>query len=138
RAPGPGSMTILTSVARWVLANSPAPVLLLRPGGRPATPLGSLLVPVDCPPGGTIARGAATALGRATGAKIVLVEVVVPVPGSAYGVLPGMTLGGFIDPAWDQEALKSARSYVDNLARHVRETGLTVECRVALGDVATE
>jgi nucleotide-binding universal stress UspA family protein len=137
-APGPRSMTILTSVARWVLANSPAPVLLVRPGGQYTTGLHSLLVPVDGSPGGSIALGAAAALARASGAKIVLLDVVVPVPASVYAALPGMTLGGLIDPAWEQEALDSARGYVGSLARHLREQGLSAETHVALGDVSTE
>jgi nucleotide-binding universal stress UspA family protein len=138
RAPGPRSMAILTSVARWVLANSPAPVLLARKGGVASTQLRTLLVPVDGSPGGSIALGAAVPLARASGARIVLLEVVVPVPASAYAALPGMTLGGSIDPTWEQAALASARVYVDQLAQRLGERGQQTESRVALGDVGAQ
>jgi nucleotide-binding universal stress UspA family protein len=138
RALGPRSITTLTSVARFVLANSPAPLLLVRPDGISTTHLRTLLVPVDGSPGGSIALGVATALAGPTGAKIVLLNVVVPVPAAAYAALPGMTLGGFIDPAWEQEALVSVRSYIDKIARHLRDAGLTAETHVAVGQVQTE
>src|SRR5207237_388580 len=134
-APGPRSIAVLTSVARFVLANSPAPVVLVRTDGICSTLLQTLLVPVDGSPGGSIALGVATALAGANGARIVLVDVVVPVPVAAYAALPGMTLGGFVDPAWEQEALDSARHYVDNIAHHLHDGGLTAEGHVAVGEV---
>ena len=138
RAPGPRSITTLTSVARFVVANSPSPLLLVRPDGICATRLRTLLVPVDGSPGGSIALGVATALAGPTGAKIVLLNVVVPVPAAAYAALPGMTLGGFVDPAWEQEALVSGRSYTDNIARHLHDARLTAEAHIAVGEVQAE
>jgi nucleotide-binding universal stress UspA family protein len=137
-APGPRSMTILTSVARWVLAHSSAPVLLVRPGQICPTTLHTVLVPVDGSPGGSIALGMAVALARSTGANIALLDVVVPVPASVYAALPSMTLGGFIDPAWEQAALTCAQTYLATIARHLRESGLTVDPHLAVGEVPTE
>jgi nucleotide-binding universal stress UspA family protein len=137
-APGPRSMSILTSVAHWVLSNSSAPILLAREGGDSPKALRTLLVPVDGSPGGSIALGAAVALARSSGAKLELLEVVVPVPASVYAALPGMTLGGYIDPAWEQEAVTSARAYVDRVADHLRESGLRAHSHVALGEVFAE
>jgi nucleotide-binding universal stress UspA family protein len=138
RAPGPRSMTILTSVARWVLASGLAPVLLVRPGQKSTTNMRTLLVPVDGSPGGSIALGVAVALARSTGAKIALLDVVVPVPASVYAALPGMTLGGFINPAWEQAALRCAQAYVADIGRHLRESGVTVDTHIAVGEVPTE
>jgi nucleotide-binding universal stress UspA family protein len=49
-----------------------------------------------------------------------------------------MTLGGFIDPAWEAEALHSAREYVGNMAQHLRDAGLQAEGHVALGEIASQ
>lgn len=100
--------------------------------------MGTLLVPVDGSPGASIALGAATALARASGAQIELLEVVVPVPAPSYAALPGMTLGGFIDPAWEAETLHSARAYVQHMARRLRDAGNQAEGHVALGDVSSQ
>jgi nucleotide-binding universal stress UspA family protein len=131
-------MTSLTSIARFVLANSSAPVLLVRPDSICSTRLRTLVVPVDGSPGDSVALGVATALASATHAKIVLVDVVVPVPAAVYAALPTITLGGFIDPAWEQAALDAARSYVDNIADHLHERSITVEALVAVGEVQAE
>src|SRR6185436_2730669 len=53
---------ILGSVASGVVAQSPVPVVLLRPGGHKTTRVRVLLVPVDGSPGGSVALGAALAL----------------------------------------------------------------------------
>jgi nucleotide-binding universal stress UspA family protein len=138
RARSAGSIAVLTSVARHVLANSPAPVLLVRPDGVQTGHFQTLLVPVDGSPGGSLALAAATALARMTGARIVLLDVVVPIEAQELAALPGMTLGGFIDPAWEELAHTSARTYVEGLARRLRDARFTVEAHVTTGQVGNE
>jgi nucleotide-binding universal stress UspA family protein len=138
RAPSAHSITVLTSVARHVLANSPAPVLLVRPGDICARQFRTLLVPVDGSPGGSLALAAATALARPTGARIVLLDVVVPIEAHELAALPGMTLGGFIDPAWEELAQATARTYVQSLACLLRDARFSVEAHVTTGQVASE
>ena len=137
-APGRRAMTSLISVAHWVVPNSPAPVVLVPPGARVSAYLRTLLVPIDGSPGASLALAAASALARASGARIELLQVVLPVPAAAYAALPGMTLGGTIDPAWETEALASAQSYVEHMARRLRDTGHTADGHVAVGDVANQ
>ena len=137
-APGRQAMTSLISVAHWIVPNSPAPVVLIPPGARVSACLQTLLVPIDGSPGASLALAAASALARVSGAHIELLQVVVPVPAPAYAALPGMTLGGTIDPAWETEALASARSYVEHMARRLSETGHTAGGHVAVGEVANQ
>jgi nucleotide-binding universal stress UspA family protein len=135
---GARSIAALTSVARHVLANSPAPVLLVRQGDVRPRRFRTLLVPVDGSPGGSLALAAATALARVTGARIVLLDVVVPIEAQELVALPGMTLGGFIDPAWEELAQTAARTYVESLAGRLRDARFTVEAHMATGQVASE
>ncbi len=132
---GVGRM-VLGSVATAVLERSPIPLMLMRPGGRRTTEIKRLFVPVDGTPGGSLALGAAVGLARATGAKIFLLEVVVPVPAYAYEAMPGATLGGYVDTQWDLEAQDSARGYVDGLAARLRATGIDAEGHARVGAVA--
>jgi nucleotide-binding universal stress UspA family protein len=125
---------VLGSVAAGVLAQSPAPVVLLRPGGRKTTGVRALLVPVDGSPGGAVALGAALALARATGAALHVLEVVVPVPLYAGYPTDGVP-PVYVDPSWDAEALQSARGYVEALAAKVRHHGVRAEGRAVLGQV---
>jgi nucleotide-binding universal stress UspA family protein len=138
RAIGQRSILALTSVARHVVTESPAPVLLLRPGAIGAGQVHTLLVPVDGSPGGSLALAAARALAHATGSRIVLLDVVVPVPATALAALPGMTVGGYIDAAWEDLARASAHNYVDSLAYSLTSAGVVCEGRVATGDVSAE
>jgi nucleotide-binding universal stress UspA family protein len=137
-AHGSRSILALTSVARQVLAESPAPILMVHPGGRGAHHIQKLLVPVDGSPGGSLALAAAAWLCRRTGASMVLLDVVVPVPIDAFAAMPALSLGAYVDPAWEDQARSAARIYVDSLARLLTETGLVCEARVATGDVASE
>src|SRR5690349_1079564 len=75
---------VLGSVAQGVLADGRTPVLLVRPGGHPVSAIRTLLVPLDGSPGGAIALGLALGLARATGAALVLVQVVVRLPPYPY------------------------------------------------------
>jgi nucleotide-binding universal stress UspA family protein len=49
-----------------------------------------------------------------------------------------VTLGGFIDPSWEDLARTTARGYVDALAKQVARTGVAIESRLATGEVAVE
>jgi nucleotide-binding universal stress UspA family protein len=134
---------VLGSVAEHVLALSPAPLLLLRPGGQYVSQIKSVLVPVDGSPGGALALGAAVGLAEASGASLRLLQVVVPIPNYIYGAYAfnGET---YVDPAWDEEARLSAQTYVDGLAVRLRGGGLAVDTEVfiapsvanAIADVA--
>jgi nucleotide-binding universal stress UspA family protein len=135
---GSHSIAALASVSRRVLASSPAPVLLVRPGGVRTTRIRTLLVPVDGSPGGSLALGVALAMTRVTGARIVLLDVVVPLAATEFGDLQGMTHGGFVDPNWEQLAHTTARAYVDGLAEQLARKGVNVEPRLATGEVVAE
>src|SRR5262249_7593190 len=125
---------ILGSVAAGVAVGSPVPVVLLRPGGHKTSQVRSLLVPVDGSPGGSVALGAALARRSATGAAIHLLEVVVPVPLFA-GYPADVAMPVYVDPSWDDEALASARGYVDALAAKLRRHGVEADGRALLGQV---
>jgi len=114
----------LGSVADQVLARSPVPVVLMRPGERRITGIHTLLVPVDGSPGGSLALGTAVSLARATGAFITLVQVTVPIAMQTL-VADGYGGTGYYDPEWDEVSLSSAKAYVDGLVAHLREDGFT-------------
>lgn len=99
---------LLGSVAERTLQHSPVPVLLRRPGGKHVMAIRTLLVPVDGSPGGALALGTAVALARSTRARIVLVQVVVPLA-IALTNSWGAIVPSYIDPAWDDETLSSAQ-----------------------------
>jgi nucleotide-binding universal stress UspA family protein len=138
RAVGPHSMVALTSVAQEVEARSPCPVLVTRRGETQPEHLRTLLVPIDGSPGGSLALAAASALARAAHGRIALLDVVVPVREEAVAALPGMTVGGFIDPAWEDVAHAAANEYVDAIAWRLQSTGIKTEARVATGDIPNE
>jgi nucleotide-binding universal stress UspA family protein len=120
---------IFGSVAEGVVAESPVPVLLVRPGGHRTTQLKTLLVPVDWSPGAALALGTAAPLARKTGAKIALVQVVVP----ATIVYPGPAL--WADPLWDEDVLASAQRHVNGLAERLQRAGFTAEAHAVVGFV---
>jgi nucleotide-binding universal stress UspA family protein len=109
---------VLGSVAQAVVAESPVPVLLTRPDDRPVTRLNTLLVPVDSSPGSTLALGAAVPLARATGARIVLLQVVVP------WITTSLSPWLLIDPNWDEDVRAGAQQYVQSLAARLQRAGL--------------
>ncbi|HEY3061904.1 MAG TPA: universal stress protein [Chloroflexota bacterium] len=126
---------VMGSVAESVVSQSRVPVLLVRPGGKRSTNLRTLLVPVDGTPGGALALGHAVGLARSTGARLVLLEVVVPIPLWLYSAGLGAAPNVPIDPSWDDDALRSAQSYVDALARRLRDVGIAAEAKAGAGDV---
>jgi len=137
-AHGSRSILALTSVARHVLTESPAPVLMVRPDSQGMQGIRKLLVPVDGSPGGSLALAAAAWLSRRTGASIVLLDIVVPVSVKAFAGMPALSLGAYVDPVWEDVARSAARIYVDSLAHRLTTVGLVCEARVATGAVATE
>ena len=117
---------VLGSVTQRVLAESRVPVVLLRPGDRRISQIRKLLVPMDGSPGGAVALGTAVGLAQATGAALKLVDVAVPI---SLGVYAAYEYGGisYIDPAWDQGTLASARTYVDGIVTRLRGAGMLVD-----------
>nr|WP_291990472.1 universal stress protein [Luteitalea sp.] len=122
----------LGSVAQDVLATSPVPVMVLRPGGYQMTKLEVVLVAVDGSPGGALALAAAVPLARSTNARIVLVDVAVPFV--AYTMMSGSAGAYYFDPAWDDEALESAKRYVSGMADRLRHAGLQAEGMAITGE----
>ena len=55
-----------------------------------------------------------------------MLEVAIPIPAYAYGAY-GLNSASFIDPAWDEEAITSARAYVESVAQRLRGTGLIAD-----------
>jgi nucleotide-binding universal stress UspA family protein len=96
---------VMGSVAERLLSRSDVPIVMLRPGGRRMDRIENLLVPVDGTPGGALALASAVGLAKATGARIRLIEVVVPI------MLRALNQSEY-DPAWDDEALSAAQKYV--------------------------
>jgi nucleotide-binding universal stress UspA family protein len=114
---------ILGSVAEKVLAHSPVPVVLMRPGEREPTRIHRLLVPVDGSPGGGLALDAAASLASATGASVELIQVVVPI--ALQGVAAYDYAGGaYYDPKLDEQALADASDYVEGAAARLRRAGV--------------
>ncbi|HEY3063581.1 MAG TPA: universal stress protein [Chloroflexota bacterium] len=126
---------VMGSVAESLIRDSPVPVLLVRPGGRRTTGLHTLLVAVDGSPGGALALGSSIALARATGARIVLLEVAVPIPLWVYSAELGGSAYMPVDSSWDDDALGSAQRYVEGLARRLRQAGIEAEGRALMGEV---
>ncbi len=124
----------LGSVAQDVLATSPVPVMLHPPGGHQMTRLEILLVPVDGSPGGALALASAVPLARSTNARVVLVDVAVPFV--AYTMMSGYVNGAYyFDPAWDDEALESAKRYVSGMADRLQHAGVQAEGRAITGEL---
>jgi nucleotide-binding universal stress UspA family protein len=126
---------LMGSVAESVMTESSLPVLLVRPGGRRTTSLRTLLVAVDGTPGGALALGNAVALAKSSGARVVVLEVAAPIPTWLLSAEFGGSLAMPVDARWDEEALASAQTYVDGLARRLREAGVQAEGRAHLGEV---
>ena len=124
----------LGSVAQQVVATSPVPVLLLRPGGHLMTRLGVILVPVDGSLGGALALASAVPLARSVGARVVLLDVAVPFV--AYMTTSGSGFGDgalYFDEDWDGEALEAANRYVSGMAARLQHTGIHAEGRAITG-----
>ncbi len=118
---------LVGSAAQGVLAHSSVPVMLLRPGGHRMNHLHTLLVPVDGSPGASLALSVAVPLAQATGARLVLVQVVIP--GLQY--YPEGPLR--VDVDLDEDRLASAQQYAAGLARRIERAHVAAEGRTVLG-----
>lgn len=123
---------VLGSVTEHVLSESKLPVVLVRPGGRRMTTIQDVLVPVDGSPGGAVALGAALALAQPTGAVLHLLQVVIPIANYVYAGA-AWNGGSYYDPAWDEEALAAARTYVDGIRARLTERGSSVSGEAVMG-----
>ena len=121
---------VFGSVAEEVLKKADVPLLLVRPGGGPVTHFRRLLIPVDGSAEGLIAVEMAEALASATGASMQVLQVVVPVPMLAYTAPYDPAGASYYDPAWDDDALIAARTYVQAISDRLRERGHVVEANV--------
>ncbi|MBV9326235.1 MAG: universal stress protein [Chloroflexi bacterium] len=120
---------VLGSVGERLLSRSDVPIVMLRPGGRRLDRIANVLVPVDGSPGGALAMSHAVGLAKATGAQIRLLEVVVPMVFQALTPNEGPM---YYDPAWDDEALSAAQTYVAGMVTRLGEAGV-----VASGEART-
>jgi nucleotide-binding universal stress UspA family protein len=124
----------LGSVAEHVVATSPVPVLLLPPSGHILTGIKVVLVAIDGSLGGAIALASAIPLARAVGARVVLLDVVVPVVASMLMNGAGFGEGSlYFDPAWDDEALASAKQYVSGMTARLQHAGIQAEGKAITG-----
>jgi len=124
----------LGSVAQNVVATSPVPVLLLRPGGHLMPRMGVVLVPVDGSLGGALALASAVPLARSVGARVILLDVVVPFV--AYMATSGSTFGDgalYFDENSDGEALEAANRYVSGMAARLQHAGIQAEGKAMTG-----
>jgi nucleotide-binding universal stress UspA family protein len=128
---------VLGSVTEQVLKRSEVPLLVLRPGGRRLTGVRKMLVPVDGSPGGAVALGMAVGLAQATGASVKLLQVSVPIP---IQTLAAYEYGGmsYFDPAWDEEALASAKSYVAALVKRLQSAGFVADGEARMASEVAE
>jgi nucleotide-binding universal stress UspA family protein len=115
---------VMGSVAERLLSRSDVPIIMLRPGGRRMDRIASLLVPVDGSPGGALALASGLELAKASGAQLRLVEVVVPM---AFHTLAPDAGPVYYDPAWDDEALTAANTYVQGLTTRLRQAGVEAD-----------
>ena len=115
------------SVAQRILAESPVPVLLLRPGGHRATRIQRLLVPVDGTPQAALALELAVPFARAMGAQITILQVV------PLRVQFAALEGEIIELVRDEDALARAEQYVRGLAAPLQRAGTMVEGRAVIG-----
>lgn len=111
---------MLGSVADGLLTRSDVPIVMLGPAGRQIDRIANLLVPVDGTPGGALALSSAVELAKVSSARIRLMEVVVPLMSAALNPSE-------YDPAWDDEALSAARTYVAGMLTRVRGSGVVAD-----------
>jgi nucleotide-binding universal stress UspA family protein len=122
----------LGHLAEALVEKSPAPVLVVPPGGHPVRHIKTLLVPMRGHPGSTMALGAAVKLARATGASLVLLEVMGSVPAYMY---EGGLLAGSLDPEWELTARANAQTLLDTIAARLRVSGIAAQAQVRVGSM---
>ena len=131
------SRVLFGSVAERVVAHSPVPVLLCRPGGSRLTVIERLLVAVDGTDGDWAALGAALEMARATGARLSLLHMVLPLQLYAPSADPfgGFSATPYVEREWDETARRGAQQYVEGLAEVARRGGVAAESRATTGPV---
>jgi nucleotide-binding universal stress UspA family protein len=127
---------LVRSVAEEVAARSPAPVVLVRPGGRRLAAIKTILVPVDGTSDGAPALRIAVDMARASGARLVVVQVVPRMPLFVSDALRGTRVARYLDPAWVEAEQARASAYVEGLAARLRRAGLDAEGTTPGGVVA--
>jgi nucleotide-binding universal stress UspA family protein len=126
---------VLGSVAERIVQHSPTPVLLLPPEATSSRGLETILVPVDGSPGGAVAVRVAHELAQASGARLRLLQVVVPLP---LQFPLAMQEPVYFDPSWDADAEAAAHVYVDSLARRLSTGGVQADGRVLVEPTVPE
>ena len=124
------------SVSERVLADSGRHVLLISPDCKRLNQIETLLVPVDGTVGGAQALATAVGLALSTGARLVLLIVVSPIPLWMYSVGDGFAPAMYLEPTREDHALRSAQAYVRGLSAQLQERELHVERLVVEGAVA--
>ncbi len=127
---------LLGSVADRVVRDCPVPVALIRSDALVPQRLKTLLVPVDGTPGAALALGTAIPLAHASGARLILVRVAVPLPLWVHDPTLGLDTGLLIDPMWNEDARRSAEVYADGLAARLKRAKVQAEGRGLLGEPA--
>ena len=125
------------SVAERVVAHSLVPVLLRRPGGRRVAAFETLLVAVDGTDADWDALGAALVMARATGARLFLLHVVLPLQLYAPSADPflGVSATPYVEREWDETARRGAQEYVEGMAEVAKRGGVKAEGSVIPGPV---
>lgn len=131
---GPASRFWLGSTTDHVLRHGGVPLLAIRPDGDGRHPAGvpsvrRILVPVD---GSALSRTVvepAAELARLLEAELLLVSVVEPAIGAMDPALP---FPSAIDPAVVESQRLQAQATLEEIAAPLRESGLSVETRVAV------
>ncbi len=121
------SRAVLGSVAEHVVAHATAPVLLIPPLAARKPALRTVLVAIDR----TTAAPLTTViqLARAAAAHVVLLNVVSPEDTAIWQWRRGPLLE-------EPQAAADARKQLNDLASRLREAGLSVDVRVAIGSAA--
>ncbi len=118
---------VLGSVSERVLRDSQVPVALVRPGGHRPDRLCLLLVPVDGTPGSALAIAAARSLAQDAHARVILAEVVAP--------LPRFGEGCYIDPGWEEDTRRAAQARLDRTARALTRSSVPAEAVTRIGPI---
>ncbi|MEO7085652.1 MAG: universal stress protein [Gemmatimonadaceae bacterium] len=135
----------LGSVADSVIRQAAIPVLLLRPQAsisraklRPA--FARVLVPLDGSAVSELILGPAAALAAANGGRLILLEIVRPVPLMVPdAALAYSAMSSVADPEATQKAMLHATSHVLATARRLAANGITnVETHVVVNDAPAQ
>jgi nucleotide-binding universal stress UspA family protein len=117
---------VLGSVSEYVVANAPAPTVLLRAGVHRPPRLKTMLLAIDGVCGAPLHN--TMELARASAAHVVLLRVVTPDETYVWQWQGGAVLE-------EPQAVVSARQELDDLAVAMQAEGVSVDGRVAIGHV---